>query len=46
MLAFSRTPKDTEYAGFINAMKVRSLAVRSGHIEALGDLPNVQGLVG
>jgi hypothetical protein len=46
VLAFSRTPKDTDYVGFINAMKIRTLAVRSGHIEALGDLPNVQELVG
>ncbi|MEY3851114.1 MAG: hypothetical protein RI910_94 [Verrucomicrobiota bacterium] len=46
VLAFSQTPADTDYLGFLNHLKIRTLVAQAEVITPLGDLENFADLAG
>ena len=46
VLAFSQTPADTDYLGFLNHLKIRTLVAQAEVITPLGDLTHFAELAG
>jgi len=46
VLAFSRSPDDRDYLGFLNDLKIRTIVARTGGITPLGDLSDFAELAG
>lgn len=46
VLAFSRAPKDTDYLGFLNTLRIRTLVAQAEAITPLGDLTDFAELAG
>ncbi len=45
-MAFSRSPEDRDYLGFLNDLKIRTIVARTEGITPLGDLSDFAELAG